>query len=1170
MGLLTGVPPAYALRPTIEEAVESGLEEALKPDAHRAAEEADDNPMQARINAIDAAIVEGTAKRSDVMKVLLACWEQMALPDINPKSFQAYWDAATAAYPEGADAKGLWLEVLETFDELELRLQERKSDDPIAQRALMGFFWYAARRVESWDERKVMAAIRAAVEHRPRLSLGLNAVTSKKQKAQGGEVAANLAGAYKAAGRRKTVPILKHLAEELNDGFIWGKIIAAARERFPESFAEYDRLTQADDSAADPGKASQTATGLEEQQPEPVDPGAVLPGRAEGEAAALARLNDRTPPITPMVLIFGDVDWLGLLNKLYSKRIVNPVLAEIFIILKREVEKRGGIIYRHGGDEFACLVPLSDVVADEADLTTEAHAMLEEILQSVAEAFQNRYIVIQNFAKGERSHLPAEYWPRRRAEEQYAGRTLYLLEVPEEEREDPLAILPDLQAKAAEQGLGKPQPLRIEGNNGVFGLLHKGEREKPKQFPVTVSLGAQVISRLDKDALNLEQYERLRFNADDWLAEAKTATRWKNAVAVGDGLKVNTHVHGGKSLLTVSPQISGDAVLLQNFPPEQVREQVYDDFEAGYSSVTVEIRPGYRWASGAQQRHRDEHGNMRLKGLNDKSYKAGDNMIMLLLAVAHDAFKGFSFEDQQLEVTVSRAPPAISADVIRVHLRWPHRKGEGKPLPAPDEKLAWIRLREAIEQRVERARAQANQYLDSYVTDAFAPFGIRVHLDWAGVVSDLERDDAGAARHFQRLDAALMVTQDLRSSQKNPPERVGFLHHPKLAEGQEYGFLFDPIETGVTGDQIDAARVRLERGFLNRAKAEARLVLGITGTQREPAYRLDAPHAAPAAPSTHPFLLGLSGSAPTAGQEETDEGPEVIAPKPMETIGAAVAGDLLKAIRRYPMETMRFHLLEGRQVVEAEGADLIPEEHPGKKLRELFVRAYGNDYRARPGGGLREYRAKIFPLGHPPYPAEVDSAAWRNARKLMEIRPSPSGLEEGRISRMSRRDLLKAAGAALAGNYVRTPDMELVEASVQLERIPEDESADGGEREDGAGLEEANDATPLFQRRSAYALEKAREELWTLLLHAKRIHLPRGGATPADQWERSLMGFSEWAGDDKDVTAELEVDPQKQYVRLEYQEASPSGAEKHPPKLQARMGQTPLPGFAHNHGLACI
>ncbi len=487
--------------------------------------------------------------------------------------------------------------------------------------------------------------------------------------------------------------------------------------------------------------------GLEES-----DPAFVLTPRQQGEEQAVQLLS--TNDQETRVAVIGDVDWLGLLNKLYSKKLVNPVLVRIFQILKREVEGRGGMIYRQGGDEFVFLLSVKQPdKTDAAKLAQSVKTELDGIREAVAKGLNGRYVVVRSLSQDPNS-IPSAFQNDVKAKTRYGTHTLFLLEVPESvaaANGNPAYQVYLQTLLAAAPHSAALEPFVVEGNGGQFGLIKQGE----KGNPVTVSLGGQVVVNIVPEQVK-ETYEALRFRAEDWLKEAKKVHRWKNVTAVGTQIQVPKHEHVGTPLLTQPPVLDGAPVLLQDYTPEKVRGPVAQDFAQRRSGILLQIIPRYVWKQELPVKYKDAQGFARFKALNEYlSYTAADQMLQLLLSGSVEGVR-LAQSRQPFDASVGRAVSDESPDAVMVRLAWP----KGQVIPPPADTQNWKRIEGAISAVVKAIEKNVNEYLQQHTQPGFQPIGLRVDLAWAGAVADLnEQPNLTMGNHLENLQSALaMVT----------------------------------------------------------------------------------------------------------------------------------------------------------------------------------------------------------------------------------------------------------------------------------------------------------------------------------------------------------------------------------------------------------------------------
>lgn len=498
----------------------------------------------------------------------------------------------------------------------------------------------------------------------------------------------------------------------------------------------------------------------------------VLQNREEGEQAAIRYLQQVGGPV---VLVFGDVDWLGLTNRLYSKPVVNPILAQLFGTLKREAEQRKGMIYRHGGDEFVLLLPLKRTTDAGTSLQAQAEQELAQIRETAAAEMRGRYKIARG-PSGQETPVPEAARPYLRAQHLYAGRQVYLFEIPSDQQSRPVDVLKELQTAGFEPEV---------------------------EFPMTVSLGGQVIPSPER--IDLPDYDQLRFRASDWLVEAKKQSTRKNASQVGNGIQASTHRHQGDFLLRAAPRIAGENrdIRLQDYSPEKVHRAIEQDLRAGRPGILLELVPRYRWANGTPTSATDANGDSRFKAINELSYRAGDDMIKLLLKSASEAFSPIASESS---TAVARAPPVSSADSIWIWIRF-----SKEDYPSLDDTEAWRKISRMVDRRVYQARAVASEILRRETTPEFRDYGIQVQMDWAG--ASAERATEEEFRNlFSRLNQALIVVRD----QQRAPSRW-----------EQIGFLLDPPEERALPPTflIEAQR-RVEQRVLQDALTEAAPIFG--------------------------------------------------------------------------------------------------------------------------------------------------------------------------------------------------------------------------------------------------------------------------------------------------------------------------------------------------------
>lgn len=539
------------------------------------------------------------------------------------------------------------------------------------------------------------------------------------------------------------------------------------------------------------------------------DPSEVLLPRHEGELKALQWMKRMTQQKRPYLFVVGDVDWLGLLNKVYSKKLVNPVLTLIFRILQEEVQKAGGLIYRHGGDEFVILLPLARPRKGDADAkraVQEGKEKVRRIREAVAQQILHRYVVVQSRAS--RAAVPKGFRSQVRARSRYARMTYYLLEVPQGRgggRLNPYPYARRIQRAARAQGLSELRPVEIFGNESQFGFVNP----HGKQFPVTVSLGGEVVlpsrGRVRKEEVShenlLKLHRRLLLDAEDWQKQAKVLFPWKNVEAVGVSLGAKRHAHNEGRLLNRPPAVGNEPLLLQYYAPEKVRQEVMRDLASspGRSGILLQLVPRYQWNGPLKPKYGDGPF-ARFKAINEfLGYGAGDDVIKLLLKEAVKEFRAFP----GFRVTLARAPPTESPDMAQIWISW---TGNQQP-PGPSEREQWRREKAAVAAKVGRVRDGMNRALKEEIIPALADLGLQVTLDWAGAVADVDRDPE-AEKVFERLQSAIMVMTDQRHLAPEEPMH-GFLYHPLV----------------VNPSVIESSRGRVERTHRWAALAEAKEIV---------------------------------------------------------------------------------------------------------------------------------------------------------------------------------------------------------------------------------------------------------------------------------------------------------------------------------------------------------
>ncbi len=548
--------------------------------------------------------------------------------------------------------------------------------------------------------------------------------------------------------------------------------------------------------------------GLEES-----DPASVLTPRQQGEEQALQLLSVNNQETR--VAVIGDVDWLGLLNKLYSKKLVNPVLVRIFQILKREVEGRGGMIYRQGGDEFVFLLSVKQPdKTDTAKLTQSVKTELDGIREAVAKGLNGRYVVVRSLSQDSNS-IPTQFQNDLKAQTRYGTHTLFLLEVPESvavaNGNPAYQVYLETLLAAAPPGAAL-EPFVVEGNGGQFGLVKQGEKENP----VTVSLGGQVVVNIVPEQVK-EMYAALRFRAEDWLKEAKKVHRWKNVTAVGAQMQVPKHEHVGTPLLTQPPTLDGAPVLLQDYTPEKVRGPVAQDFAQRRSGILVQIIPRYVWKQELPPKYKDAQGFARFKALNEYlSYTAADQMLQLLLSGSVEGVR-LAQSKQPFDASVGRAVSDESPDAVMVRLAWP----KDQVMPPPADTQTWKRIEGAISSVVDAVEKNVNEYLRQHTEPEFQSIGLRVDLTWAATVADLnEQPNLTMGNHLGNLQSALAV---VTWSGKQP------------GLAREDHFLYNTSKATSSADEQQIAVVNglNQQADIEAAAVEAREVLSASGGMEE-------------------------------------------------------------------------------------------------------------------------------------------------------------------------------------------------------------------------------------------------------------------------------------------------------------------------------------------------
>lgn len=537
-----------------------------------------------------------------------------------------------------------------------------------------------------------------------------------------------------------------------------------------------------------------------------VNPSNVLLSRSDGEKEAIEFIHLMSSRGQPVVLALGDVDWLSILNRIYSKPLVNVLLHRIFEILAEEARIHGGISYRVGGDEFSLLLPLASGGGKRRNEKI-AYDLLENVRKRIAEELKDRYLIVMT--RDLEARLPKEKF-HVAADSIHGSRHYFLLEVP---HAGPHRKPAEFAQWVETQTEGRFKRFRLMDNHGRMGLMKRGKRH----FPLTVSIGGQVVdpSQFNGRPLDLFTYRQMLFRPEDWLHKAKREQPLKKDLVIlgKELLQAPRHRHTGRHLLSVRPKdLQRKPVELNHYPPSKVREGVHRDFLTGRSGILLQVVPSYQFYG---------KGPKRFKEINQKlGYTAGDDVIKMLVSKIEEVFDQLG-KDLDLHVEVSRAPSttdmssatdnSAASDRIQVRLAWPSEQSSPDPT-SPQGRLYWSLMVDKLHGTVALAQAKINMFLKLHSREK----GLQVRLEWAGTVADLEKNaDMTLEKHYGHLNRAVKILDDPSTQLPARQGVKGYLFHPASAE------MKSQVDAAVTAvDDLDSDMAIQEIRALFAAGAE--------------------------------------------------------------------------------------------------------------------------------------------------------------------------------------------------------------------------------------------------------------------------------------------------------------------------------------------------------------